>query len=227
MPLFSDVDMSKSQSLSTSTTAPRHSSIGALTTTSPIAATMSNTSKSELLVNMQKFTAQINSTIQQANGDVRLHIPSFSPQMIDSATQDPLQQEKLETLARQWCEIVSSILLKELKRQPLGSGPLAEIEFWRDRNVTLSTLHEQLRHNTIQHISRVLTSLNSSVCPTLNTCIADVSKYFLEADDNVKFLNTLERHLKGLSFAPLAMITESLPSLMNAIRMVFYLFSAI
>eukprot|EP00983_Pelagomonas_calceolata_P097693 1158274-Pelagomonas_calceolata.AAC.10 len=35
-------------------------------------------------------------------------------------------------------------LQQESERQPSGSGPLAEIEFWRLRNAILSALYEQL-----------------------------------------------------------------------------------
>lgn len=33
---------------------------------------------------------------------------------------------------------------RESQKQPAGKGPLAEIEFWRERNAALSSLHEQL-----------------------------------------------------------------------------------
>ena len=39
--------------------------------------------------------------------------------------------------------------------------------------------------------------------------------------DNVKFLTTLERHFKSLSVGSMQTIVETLPSLMNAIRMVW------
>ena len=43
----------------------------------------------------------------------------------------------------------------------------------------------------------------------------------VEAKDNVKFLQTLERHFKNLENGSLQTIVETLPSLLNAIRMVW------
>jgi dynein heavy chain, axonemal len=39
--------------------------------------------------------------------------------------------------------------------------------------------------------------------------------------DNVKFLTTLERHFKNITVGSFSTILDTLPSLMNAIRMVW------
>ena len=44
---------------------------------------------------------------------------------------------------------------------------------------------------------------------------------YLDAKDNVKFLTTLERHFKNLSHGILATIIDTLPSMLNALRMVW------
>lgn len=43
----------------------------------------------------------------------------------------------------------------------------------------------------------------------------------LQARDNVKFLTTLERHFRSISSGPLAGILDTLPLLMNALRMIW------
>lgn len=43
----------------------------------------------------------------------------------------------------------------------------------------------------------------------------------VQARDNVKFLTTLERHFRSISSGPLAGILDTLPPLMNALRMVW------
>lgn len=42
-----------------------------------------------------------------------------------------------------------------------------------------------------------------------------------QARDNVKFLATLERHFRSISAGPLAGVLDTLPPLMNALRMVW------
>ncbi len=44
---------------------------------------------------------------------------------------------------------------------------------------------------------------------------------YVEAKDNVKVLTTLERHFKNISSGNLTAILDTLPSMMNALRMVW------
>jgi dynein heavy chain len=43
----------------------------------------------------------------------------------------------------------------------------------------------------------------------------------MQARDNVKFLSTLERHFRSISSGPLTGILDTLPLLMNALRMIW------
>ena len=50
---------------------------------------------------------------------------------------------------------------------------------------------------------------------------SELEKRYIEAKDNVKFLTTLERHFKHIRDGPLVQILDTLPSMMNALRMVW------
>ncbi len=52
---------------------------------------------------------------------------------------------------------------------------------------------------------------------------AELTKLADESRDNVKFLTTLERHFKNITFGPLPSIPDTLPPMMNALRMVWCL----
>jgi dynein heavy chain, axonemal len=56
---------------------------------------------------------------------------------------------------------------------------------------------------------------------TFLTVTSELQKLHYEAQDNVKFLTTLERHFKNISQGTLVTIKETLPSMMNALRMVW------
>ena len=45
--------------------------------------------------------------------------------------------EALETLVNGWEKQVAAALEVQLKKTPQGNGPLAEIDFWRERNANL------------------------------------------------------------------------------------------
>jgi dynein heavy chain len=77
-------------------------------------------------------------------------------------------------------------------------GPLAEIEFWRDRSSSLSTLYEQLNLPIVHKIVKVLSVAQIASSNVLETQLGELNKIYLEAKDNVKFLSTLERHFKNI-----------------------------
>ncbi|KAI8922930.1 hypothetical protein BC831DRAFT_55734 [Entophlyctis helioformis] len=181
--------------------------------------------KSELLVTMQRFTSQIAHTVQQVAGETRLKIPeelsALNTMEVVSAAMDISVVRTLEALAEEWVETVSGALGKELKKVPVGNGPLAEIEFWRDRSASLSTLYEQLNLPIVHKIVQILNRAQVPCSSSLEFQLAELNKIYTEAKDNVKFLSTLERHFKNIVIGSLSSVQDSLTSLMNAIRMVW------
>lgn len=100
----------------------------------------------------------------------------------------------------------------------VGNGPLAEIDFWRDRNGALSALVEQLKHPKISQILELYASIDNAI----EYRRSDLNKYHTEAKDNVRFLSTLERHFKNITHgASFHTVIDILPSMMNALRMVW------
>jgi len=82
------------------------------------------------------------------------------------------------------------------KKTPQGFGPLAEIDYWRERNAALSALHEQLRVPSVLRLLEIFEHLDGSTFEYLRQ---DLSKHYVEAKDNVRFLSTLERHFKNVT----------------------------
>ena len=68
---------------------------------------------------------------------------------------------------------------------------------------------------------RVLEKAESSLLSGFNYQFSELEKRYIEAKDNVKFLTTLERHFKHIRDGPLVQILDTLPSMMNALRMVW------
>ncbi|KAJ3349859.1 Dynein heavy chain 10, axonemal [Entophlyctis luteolus] len=181
--------------------------------------------RSEFVVSMQKFASQISHTAQQVAGDTKLQIPeevqALTNSNVGEAAKDSVIVRRLEKLAEEWVETVSGALIKESKKLPLGNGPIAEIEFWRDRTASLSTIYEQLNLPIVKTLVQILSKASAPVCPSLEFQLLELNKVYTEAKDNVKFLSTLERHFKNIVIGSLTSVQDSLPSLMNAIRMVW------
>ena len=78
-----------------------------------------------------------------------------------------------------------------------GNGPLAEIDYWRERSNALSALTEQLKLPIVLKMLDVLSLKNDTTAlSNFQMSKDELNKYFIEAKDNVRFLTTLERHFK-------------------------------
>lgn len=45
---------------------------------------------------------------------------------------------------------------QEMQKTPVGPGPLAEIEFWRQRNAVVGSLYEQMNAPAVQRVVQVV-----------------------------------------------------------------------
>ncbi|KAI8847268.1 dynein heavy chain and region D6 of dynein motor-domain-containing protein [Chytridium lagenaria] len=181
--------------------------------------------KMEFVVSIQKFASQISHTAQQVAGDTRLKIPEelMTLQNVEAGevVKDLVTVRGLEKIAEEWIETIIGALARESKKVPIGNGPLAEVEFWRDRNASLSTLYEQLNLPVVHTLVKILAKAQVPCAPALEFQLGELNKFYTEAKDNVKFLSTLERHFKNIISGSLTSVQDALPSLMNAIRMVW------
>ncbi|NXM38867.1 DYH10 protein, partial [Gymnorhina tibicen] len=130
--------------------------------------------------------------------------------------------QSLKSCAVTWQKLISRVLEEQLEKVPQGNGPLAEIDLWREKNATLSALAEQIKLPEVQKVLEILQEAESEFTEDLLIVLNDLRKHHMEAQDNVKFLSTLERHLKNLSTGTGAdVISNTIPSLLNALRMVW------
>ncbi|NWH36707.1 DYH10 protein, partial [Chloropsis hardwickii] len=128
----------------------------------------------------------------------------------------------LKSCAATWKKLISGVLGEQLKKVPQGNGPLAEINLWRENNATLSALTEQIKLPEVQKVLEILQEADSKFIGDLQTVLSDLKKHHMEAQDNAKFLSTLERHLKTLSTGTgVDVISNTIPSLLNALRLVW------
>ena len=182
----------------------------------------------EFMANLQKFGSQVQHAIQQMTGDMRLTIPAITidEDGIDAAAKDKGLVQQLEAALEDWTPNIAMAIETQMGKQPVGKGPLAEIDFWRARAAAISTLYEQLNRPNARRMVMVLERLgpdsaSGSLLPGFNYQFSELEKRYVEAKDNVKFLTTLERHFKHIRDGALTQILDTLPSMMNALRMVW------
>ncbi|XP_010291294.1 PREDICTED: dynein heavy chain 10, axonemal, partial [Phaethon lepturus] len=179
--------------------------------------------RNESQMNRQKFLSVTQRTVQQTEGDTKLEMPTINLDgEVTVLATVPEVVEALESCAMTWQKLISTALEEQLKKVPQGNGPLAEVDFWCERNYTLSALTEQIKLPDVQKVLEVLQEAESEHIGDLQIVLSDLRKHHVEALDNVKFLSTLERHLKNLAYGTgFNVVLDTIPSLMNALRMVW------
>ena len=181
--------------------------------------------RSELTGHLSKYASQLSNAIQQVSGSVQLQLPNIAIDNDSSSLHHHAADETLvstlESSLEHWLGVVSSVMDGEAKKKPLGPSPMAEITFWRDRHAVLSGLYEQLHTQTVQNMIAVMEIAGVTSMDLFKKNVADLLKLYVEAKDNVKFLTTLERHFKQLGCGDLKTMTETIPSMMNSLRMVW------
>lgn len=175
--------------------------------------------RDEFLINLQKFSNSVNRTIQQIEGEVRLEVPDLGLSDNDEANAaNNALMDQVEEICRDWYRLVTGALESLQRRSPHGNGPLAEIDYWRERNAALSALYEQLRLPKVQRLLDLFYRIDQS----FDFLKEDLSKFYIEAKDNVRFLSTLERHFKNITHGTsFQAVLDTLPSMMKALRMVW------
>ncbi|NWU57206.1 DYH10 protein, partial [Dromas ardeola] len=154
---------------------------------------------------------------------IKLEMPTINlDREVTALATVPEVVEALESYAMTWQKLISTALEEQLKKVPQGYGPLAEVNLWRERNATLSALTEQTKLPEVQKVLEILQEAESEHTGDLQIVLRDLRKHHVEALDNVKFLSTLERHLKSLTYGTgFHVVLDTIPTLMNALRMVW------
>ncbi|XP_036777654.2 dynein axonemal heavy chain 10 [Manis pentadactyla] len=179
--------------------------------------------RDEFLMNVQKFANCIRRTMQQLEGEIKLEMPSISVEGdVSDLAADPETIEILEQCVINWLNQISAAIESQLKKTPQGHGPLAEIEFWRERNATLSALHEQTKLPIVRKVFNVIRESESMLGANLQPVLTELFKLHMEASDNVRFLSTVERHFKNITHgSSFHVVLETIPSMMSALKIVW------
>ncbi|XP_076854099.1 dynein axonemal heavy chain 10 [Brachyhypopomus gauderio] len=183
--------------------------------------------RDELLNSAHKFLSHTDRTQQQLEGEIKLHIPDMNlDQDVETLLANPQAVEMLEQVVMNWQAHITIVIEEQQKKKPQAPGPMAEVDFWRERAAVLSALSEQLKLPPVKKILEVMTLADPVTVQNLDLTVTELTIYHVEATQNVRFLGTLERHFKnlatGLNFG---VILDTIPLMMNGLRMVWVISS--
>jgi dynein heavy chain len=140
-----------------------------------------------------------------------------------------------ERIFNDWSEKIEAALeeTESERKEDKEAGPRIEIEYWRQRMRKLTGISEQLRSKNCRTVYDVLTQASSNqadgggkrdkiylATSKWRTIELRVTEALNEAKDNVKYLSTLEKFIEPLYEGTPDSIKDTLPALMNSIKMI-------
>lgn len=154
--------------------------------------------------------------------EIKAHRTALSPEAVDH----------FESLLNEWCNQIERYLNTPISNSDNDDvGPRGELEYWRGRMQKLTSVTEQLKRPDCKQVISVLSTLTKAAAdPSKQNIInllrrwkqidVNITESANEAKDNVKYLYTLERFIDPLYTGNAESITDTLPALMNSIKMI-------
>eukprot|EP01083_Nonionella_stella_P078543 215017_1 len=143
----------------------------------------------------------------QVKGETRLPMPpmdSFEGTSGSGSGSAILGQNPtalLESTILTWTKQIKNILRQDPESQlkkGLHPNPDVEIAFWRNKANSLNAVFDQLQSRKIGRVLKTLDQSKSTYCSSFAELCKDVYKARLEANENAKFLSTLEEWFEKL-----------------------------
>jgi len=185
-------------------------------------------SKVDIKIQMENFVRQIQTSVRQASGNVTLKVTEIPEGMSDGEVMH--SQELIERLTADvetWTETIRKTIAAEEAKPPETNTASGEAARWRGRSATFNTLYQQLTSKPVRNVITIMTryeenpSVESSVIENYNQEYTRFTKLHAQALDFVKFLTTLERQFKSITQGDLVGIEETIPSLLNGLKLIF------
>lgn len=81
-------------------------------------------------------------------------------------------------------------------QNPVGSGPIAEYDYWNSCESALSLLMEQTKKPNFQKLTLILKEAKSTIIDGFEFYKLELKKYCDQARNNVQFLATVLQYFK-------------------------------
>ncbi|CAF0945608.1 unnamed protein product [Adineta steineri] len=189
-----------------------------------------NLNVQDFLDAMNQFTATVNGANDNIAHQVKLAPGDNDSTLNTLATPHDYQTmatngdfvNECEKLMEKWCKQIEKILAEseQIRREADDVGPSAELTHWKQRMATFNNLLEQIkspRCRAVVGVLQIVKSKSINRWKDLDSRITDAAN---EAKDNVRYLYTLDKFFSTLDRNNLNKISENIPSLMNAVRMI-------
>ena len=168
-----------------------------------------------------KFSAAVVNATKEYDEGSKFRFLKNSLTEMGKISDDHDSIQKLEASMLSWCHMVNSLLEVEKQRKTIVINPLAECEFWRQRQMNLSGIQSQTELPAVKESIEELYLAGSTNIQKSLEIFSELNHLTIEAKDNTKFLSTLERYFQTISHGSIFEIHKIIPSLLDSIRIIW------
>jgi dynein heavy chain len=193
--------------------------------------------KNDFVSEIGSFINNINEALNSFASGLELRSPDpklyRSLEIKSHRTALPIESvDHFESLLSEWCNQIETYLNSPTRKSHDDDiGPRGELEYWRGRMQKLTSIMEQLKRQDCKQVIGVLSTITKNTSdPSKQNIVnllrrwkqidVNITESANEAKDNVKYLYTLERFIDPLYTGNAETITDTLPALMNSIKMI-------
>ena len=193
--------------------------------------------RSDFISEVGSFITNINEVLSSFASGLELRAPDAklyrAVEVKSHRTALPVEAiDHFESLLNDWCRQIDQYLVQPLNNDNDNDvGPRGELEYWRGRMQKLTSITEQLKRPDCKQVISVLSALTKNTTDLSKQNIVNslrewkkidvnITESANEAKDNVKYLYTLERFIDPLYSGNAETITDTLPALINSIKMI-------
>ncbi|CAK1540075.1 unnamed protein product [Leptosia nina] len=131
--------------------------------------------------------------------------------------------EEICSYVKQWNKQITMVLVQsqQLRREPSNIGPLAELDHWRRQLTTFTSIIEHIKSEPCQMYIHTLIRAKSKLIKKWRLLDNQVTDFYNEAYDNVKYLYALEKYCEPLYRCDPLTMQQFIPGLLYTVRMIF------
>ncbi|KAA0188249.1 Dynein heavy chain axonemal, partial [Fasciolopsis buskii] len=179
--------------------------------------------RNDFALQLQRFMSALTDARWKLENKTVLYLPNENlDQSAEVAAKNKDLVNRFEMIVIHWTRQIKTVLNSQNTTDEVeGTGPLEEIEFWRNRCEDLTGISRQLDKPAVKHITDILTSAKSSYVAAFMRLADEIKFNTQQAQNNLKFLNTLKELCRQLSESSPKDIPPKLPRLINMIRMIW------
>ncbi|CAJ0965701.1 unnamed protein product [Ranitomeya imitator] len=179
--------------------------------------------RNNFLAHVHRFLAALTDTRYKLQGHTVLYIPIEAMHLkSEEAVNDKELVQRLETAMVHWTRQIKEVLgAQEVVEMRESSGPLEEIEFWRDRCADLSGISTQLDKPGVKHIELILQLAKSSYIGPFQKLSKQIQEGSIQAQSNLSFLTLLKQPFQEMVSLKIKEIPNKLPRLLDLVRIIW------